>query len=226
MKKFFKVVLIIILVLLGFAFAAPYLFKGKIISFVKTEINQHLNARVNFSDVDISLFTHFPKLSVGIDSLQVIGIGAFESDTLFSANNINTTVDIMSVITGNQTKIYSIDLESPRIHAIVNKDGSANWNIVKDTTTSPADTAKAKPFKLQLKKYAIHNAYVSYIDKQGNMSSEIVNLNHEGSGDFSTDLFTLKTGTTVDQVTFVLNEVPFLVKVKVGSPGTELEFAL
>jgi len=214
MKKFFKILLIVILVLLGFAFAAPYLFKGKIISFVKTEINQHLNARVNFSDVDISLFTHFPKLSVGIDSLQVIGIGAFESDTLFSANNINTTVDIMSVITGNQTKIYSIDLESPRIHAIVNKDGSANWNIVKDTTTSPADTAKAKPFKLQLKKYAIHNAYVSYIDKQGNMSSEIVNLNHEGSGDFSTDLFTLKTGTTVDQVTFVLNEVPFLVKVK------------
>jgi hypothetical protein len=214
MKKFLKVVLIIILVLLGFAFAAPYLFKGKIISFVKTEINQHLNARVNFSDVDISLFTHFPKLSVGIDSLQVIGIGTFESDTLFSANNISTTVDIMSVVTGNQTKIYSIDLESPRIHAIVNKDGSANWNIVKDTTTSPADTAKAKPFKLQLKKYAIHNAYVSYVDKQGNMSSEIVNLNHEGSGDFSTDLFTLKTGTTVDQVTFVLNDVPFLLKVK------------
>ena len=214
MKKFFKVLLIIIVVLLGFAFAAPYLFKGKIISFVKTEINQHLNARVNFSDVDVSLFTHFPKLSVGIDSLQVIGIGAFESDTLFSANNISTTVDIMSVITGNQTKIYSIDLESPRIHAIVNKDGSANWNIVKDTSTSPADTAKAKPFKLQLKKYAIHNAYVSYVDKQSNMSSEIVNLNHEGSGDFSTDLFTLKTGTTVDQITFVLNDVPFLVKVK------------
>lgn len=214
MKKFLKVLLIIILVLLGFAFAAPYLFKGKIISFVKTEINQHLNARVNFSDVDVSLFTHFPKLSVGIDSLQVIGIGAFGSDTLFSANNISTTVDIMSVITGNQTKIYSIDLESPRIHAIVNKDGSANWNIVKDTTTSPADTAAAKPFKLQLKKYAIHNAYVSYVDKHSNMSSEIVNLNHEGSGDFSTDLFTLKTGTTVDQITFVLNDVPFLVKVK------------
>ena len=214
MKKFFKVLLIIIVVLLGFAFAAPYLFKGKIISFVKTEINQHLNARVNFSDVDVSLFTHFPKLSVGIDSLQVIGIGAFESDTLFSANNISTTVDIMSVVTGNQTKIYSIDLESPRIHAIVNKDGSANWNIVKDTTTSPADTAKAKPFKLQLKKYAIHNAYVSYVDKQSNMNSEIVNLNHEGSGDFSTDSFTLKTGTTVDQITFILNDVPFLVKVK------------
>jgi hypothetical protein len=214
MKKFFKILLVIIVLLLAFAFAAPYLFKGKIISFVKKEINEHLNARVNFSDVDVSLFTHFPKLSVSIDSIQVIGIGSFESDTLFSANNINTTVDIMSVITGKQTKIYSIDLESPRIHAIVNKDGTPNWNIVKDTTTATTDTAAAKPFSLQLKKYAIHNAYISYQDKQGNMSSEIVNLNHEGSGDFSTELFTLKTGTTADQVTFVYNNVPFLVKIK------------
>ena len=115
MKKFFQILLGIILLLLAFAFAAPFLFKGKIMSFVKTEINEHINARVNFSNVDVSLFTHFPKLSVGIDSLQVIGIGTFESDTLLSANSINTTVDIMSAIFGKQTKIYSIDVESPRI---------------------------------------------------------------------------------------------------------------
>ncbi|HMG82645.1 MAG TPA: AsmA-like C-terminal region-containing protein [Ferruginibacter sp.] len=213
MKKFLKIVGIIILLLLAFAFAAPFIFKGKIISFVKTEINDHINAKVNFSDVDISLFTHFPKLSVGIDSLQVIGVGAFESDTLMSANSINTTVNIMSLITG-PTKIYSIDIESPRIHAIVNKDGSANWNITKDTTTSPADTAAAKPFKLQLNHYAIHNAYISYVDKQGNMSSELVNLNHEGSGDFSSDSFTLQTATTADEFTFVYGGIPFLLKVK------------
>src|ERR1700761_860993 len=100
MKIFLKILLIILIILLAFAFAAPYLFKGKIISFVKTEINDHVNARVNFSDVDVSLFTHFPKLSVGIDSLQVIGIGAFQSDTLMSANSINTTVDIVSAIFG------------------------------------------------------------------------------------------------------------------------------
>jgi len=215
MKKFFQILLGIILLLLAFAFAAPFLFKGKIMSFVKTEINEHINARVNFSDVDISLFTHFPKLSVGIDSLQVIGIGAFESDTLMSANSINTTVDIMSAIFGKQTKIYSIDIESPRIHAIVNKDGSANWNIVKpdSTAATPADTAAAKPFKLQLQHYAIHNGYISYDDKQGNMSSEIVNLNHEGSGDFSSDLFTLKTGTTAAELSFIYNGVPFLARV-------------
>jgi hypothetical protein len=31
--------------------------------------------------------------------------------------------------------------------------------------------------------------------KPGNMSSEIINLNHKGSGDFTSDLFTLKTVT-------------------------------
>jgi hypothetical protein len=218
MKKFFKILLVVILLLLAFAFAAPFLFKGKIISFVKTEINDHINARVNFSDVDVSVFTHFPKLSVTIDSLQVIGVGNFQSDTLVSAISINTAVDIMSLITGSQTKIYSIDIESPRIHAIVNKDGSANWNIMKpDTTTAAVDTSAAKPFKLQLKHYAIHNAYISYVDNQGNMSSELVNLNHEGSGDFSSDLFTLKTTTNSEQLTFIYGGVPFLLKVKAVS---------
>ncbi|HTB53047.1 MAG TPA: AsmA-like C-terminal region-containing protein [Ferruginibacter sp.] len=213
MKKFFKILLIVILLLLAFAFAAPFLFKGKIIAFVKKEANENINAKVDFTDVDISLFTHFPKLSVGIDSLQITGNDAFASDTLIAAKSVNATVDIMSFITGSQMKIYSIDVESPRIHAIVNKDGTANWNIVKDTTTS-TDTTAAKPFQMQLKKYAIHNAYISYDDKQANMSSEIVNLNHEGSGDFSTDSFTLSTGTTADAVTFIFNNIPFLKTVK------------
>ncbi len=46
------------------------------------------------------------------------------------------------------------------------------------------------------------------------MSSEIVNLNHEGSGDFTSDLFTLQTNTTADAITFSYGGIPYLSKTK------------
>ena len=180
MKKFFKYTVISILVLIIIAALIPFVFKGKILNMVKTEINKSINAKVDFKDVDISLFRHFPKLAVGLESLQVIGINEFAEDTLLSVKRLDVSLNLMSAIKGSDMKIYGISLDEPRIHVIVNKDGKTNWDIVKPDTAAKA-TAENKPFKMELEKYSIANGYVSYVDKVGNMSSTITNLNHEGS---------------------------------------------
>jgi len=214
LKKILKITGISLLVLIGIAFAAPYIFKSQIVAFVKKEINNNLTAKVDFKDVDISFFRHFPKVAVGLDSLRVVGTGSFAEDTLLSAKRIDAAVNIMSIIKGKDMTIYSVFAESPRIHAIVNKEGAANWDIMKPDTSTTKKTGEEKPFSLQLNKYEISNAYISYKDEPGAMSSEIVNLNHSGSGDFTSDLFTLKTNTTADAVTFTYDGVPFLSKAK------------
>ncbi|MBI3882885.1 MAG: AsmA family protein, partial [Sphingobacteriales bacterium] len=175
-KKVLKIVGIILFLLVAFAIAVPYLFKGKIIAVTKEQINKNINAKVEFKDIDISLFKHFPKVSVGLEGLQITGNDIFAADTLLSAHNIDVAINLMSIIKGKEMTIYSVMIESPRIHAIVTKEGLANWNIMKDTTSS-TDTTAAKPFKMDLQKYGIHNAYISYIDNQSDMSSEIINLN-------------------------------------------------
>ena len=213
MKKFFKYTVISVLILLIIAALIPFMFKGKILNMTKSEINKSINAKVDFKDVDISLFRHFPKLSVGLESLHVVGINEFAEDTLLSAKRLDVSLNLISAIKGSDIKIYGIRLDEPRIHAIVNKDGKPNWDIVKPDTAAKA-TAKNKPFKMELEKYSIANGYVSYMDKVGNMSSTITNLNHEGSGDFTADLFTLKTTTTADEVNFVYGGIPYLNKVK------------
>jgi AsmA-like C-terminal region len=212
-KKIIKIFFISLLVLIAIAFAAPYLFKSQIVAFVKKEINNKLTAKVDFKDVDISFFRHFPKVAVGLDKLQVIGTGSFAEDTLLSAERIDAAVNIMSIIKGKNMTIYSVFAESPRIHAIVNKEGAANWDIMKpDTATTKA--GEEKPFSLQLNNYEVTNAYISYKDEPGAMSSEIVNLNHSGSGDFTSDKFTLKTSTKADAVTFTYGGIPFLSNAK------------
>ena len=213
MKKFLKIILITVVVIIALLFSLPFLFKGKIVSIVKTQINKNINARVDFADVSISLLKHFPKVSVGLEKLQVIGLGRFANDTLISADNIDASLNLMSVIKGNNMTIYSVSVNRPRIHAIVAKDGKANWDITKpDTTNTPA--AEGKPFNMELQKYTISDAYIFYIDSSADLKSEIFGLQHEGSGDFTSDNFTLSTSTSADAVNFNYGPVPYLVNTK------------
>ena len=213
-KKFFKIFFIVLLVLIGLIFATPYIFKHKIVSLVKKEINKNLTAKVDFKDVDISFFRRFPKVSIGLDDLQVIGTDDFAADTLLSAKRLDATVDFMSFIRGINMSIYNIYLVSPRINAIVSKDGFANWDIVKSDADKPAADSADKAFNLRLNYYSIENGYVNYMDVAGNMSVVLENLNHSGSGDFTADLFTLRTRSTADAISFNHGAIPYLSKVK------------
>ena len=214
LKKIFKIFFIILFILVGCAFAAPYIFKGKIIALVKKEINENINAKAEFKDVDISFLRSFPKVSVAIQNLQVTGVGEFSDDTLIAAKEIAASLDIMSIIKGADYKLYSISINEPRIYALVLKNGRANWEITKDDSTVAVKTAEEKPYKLNLQHYAIHNGYIFYDDASSNMSSEIINFNHEGTGDFTADLFTLVTKTSADEVSLSYGGIPYLSRTK------------
>ncbi len=214
LKKIFKVVVIFIVFLLLLLITAPLLFKGKIIEVVKTEINKNIDAKVDFADVDISLIRKFPRVSAAIEKLQIIGNDQFSTDTLLSASKIDVALHLMSFIRGDKMKIYSIDINDPRIQAIVAKDGKANWDIMKtDSTASESEEAEAS-FNLELNRYVIRNGYVAYRDSSAGIHTEVLGLNHEGSGDFTADLFTLKTKTTTEGVNFTYGPVPYLVNTK------------
>ncbi|MHA4846845.1 hypothetical protein ACX0G7_21945 [Flavitalea antarctica] len=213
-KKILKITGIALLVLVLLAIAIPYFFKDKIVAIAKTEINKNVNARVDFTDVDISFFRRFPRVAVALENLQVIGLDEFSKDTLISSKNIDVAVNLMSVISGNNMKIYSITVNQPRIRALVTKDGKANYDIAKPDTSTTSSPSEEKPFNLELKNYEIKNGYVYYNDLSSGMNAELVNLNHEGSGDFNADLFTLVTDTKADEVSFSYGGVPYLYRSK------------
>jgi hypothetical protein len=215
MKKVLKYSGITLLSLLLLAFLIPVLFKGKIVKLVKAEINNNLEARVDFKDVNLSLFRHFPKLSVGLEDISISGVGAFEKDTLLSAARIDASVNLWSVISGNDMNISGVYLQSPRIHALVNKDGRANWEITKaDSTTTGEESSSA--FRIKLEKYVVDDGYVFYNDESSNMQMEISGLDHEGSGDITADIFTLATKTKAASASFTYEGIPYLLKAQTG----------
>ena len=211
MKKILKITGITLLILILLAFLIPVIFKKQITELVKKEINKSLIAKVDFKDVSLSLFRHFPKVSISLDDLTVVGTNEFAKDTLISAKEFGASVSLISAIKGKDIKVSGVYVKSPRIHALVNKDGKANWDIARpsDDTTGSPDTSPSE-FKMSLQRYEIKNGYLYYKDETADMSTEIANFDHMGSGDFTADVFTLKTKTKADNAGFIYTSIPYL----------------
>jgi uncharacterized protein involved in outer membrane biogenesis len=198
---------------LGAAIIIPVFYKDKILAEVKAALNENLDAKTDFKDISLSLFRHFPNLSVRIHGLCITGKETFSKDTLISAQETDLSLDIKKAIKG-EYDILNVTVVKPRIHAVVHKNGAANWNIVKPTTEKTTSTGKPKHFSISLRKYTIEHAFIAYNDDQMNMRATIEDLTHSGSGEFKSDLFTLKTQTSCAALTVVSGKIPYLSKVK------------
>ena len=75
--------------LIGLFLAAillPFVFKDKLVTFLKENINKNVNAVVDFHDADLSFIKSFPDLEVSIDSLSVSGMDEFDGILLYKAD--------------------------------------------------------------------------------------------------------------------------------------------
>ena len=111
MKKSVKIIVIILLVLIVGVVAIPFIYKDKIIALVNTEINNNVNAKVDFGEIDLTIFSSFPNLSLVINNLKVVGVDDFATDTLANINQLSVKLNLMSVIKGEQIQINSIKLD-------------------------------------------------------------------------------------------------------------------
>ena len=220
-KKIFLALGIFIMLIIASLFILPVIFKDNIVQLVKDSANENLNASVNFGDFDLSLIRSFPDFSFSISDVSVAGIGEFEGDTLVAIGNLSFTVDLMSVINGDEIGIKTVLIDKLNAKAIVLKDGKANWDIAKETAeetekedTTATDTSAA-PFKMKLKKFEIKNTNIVYDDRQGGMFAEIKDLNFTLSGDFTQDFTALKTKTSIAAITFAMDGINYLTKAKV-----------
>lgn len=209
--------------LLAAAFIIPIVFKDDIKAKIDQQIAKSVNADVYF-DADkfnLSLFRHFPNVSVSLQDFGVVNKAPFKGDTLLSAKNFEVVVNLMSVISGDQIKVNGLYIDSPRVLAKVLKDGTANWDVaIKDSTeTAPTDTTSSK-FSVSIKEWELKNGYVVYDDATMPMYAKIQNLNHTGSGDVTQDVFDMKSNTQVEKLTVDYGGTEYLTDKKLDADVT------
>ncbi|PKP01523.1 MAG: membrane assembly protein AsmA, partial [Bacteroidetes bacterium HGW-Bacteroidetes-9] len=212
MKKALKISVIVLLVFVVVVVSLPFLFKGKIIEAVKKEANKSLNAKLDFRDVSLSLIRSFPDFSLGLADLTIIGVDDFENDTLANLKNLRLTINLMSVIKGDQYEIKKVRLDQPSFKLRVLADGKANWDIVKpsaDTTATETEVA-ASPFKAALRSLIIKDGSLVYDDASLSFTMVAREINHQLSGDFTADFTDLITETSINKLTVDYEGIRYL----------------
>jgi len=215
MKPTLRKILIILLSVLVVIFAAliilPYVFRGKIMSVAKVQINEMMNAKVDFDNLNMSFIRSFPNASVQLENFRIVGVGEFQKDTLLYSQNVDLVLNLKSLFSDTGYEIKKLQFNNSHVLAHVLPNGKANWSIMKEDSTMAVDTS-AMSFNMKLKHFVIEDADVIYWDEEGNMKAVIKNLNHQTSGDLTADSSLLKTVTTIDSLTYLMDDVEYLHK--------------
>lgn len=206
MKKFFIITGIIFSLLVVAIITIPFLFKGDIQKALDETLDESLNASV-FYDADkfsLSLLKNFPDFTLTIGDFGIAGVEEFVGDTLVSVGNFQVTIDLMSVISGDQIVIQEVLLEDPKIEILVMENGKANYDIAKaseePTEEGTEEEEGGGDISIGIKQWKISNASLIYLDQSMHFYTTLLGLNHDGSGDFTLDVFDMKTQTDVSSV--------------------------
>ncbi len=222
MKKFIKIFAIFIALFLAVIIIVPYIFKDDLIKLVNEEANKSLKGELVIGDLDVSLIKNFPDLSLSLQELSYTGIAPFAGEKLFDISEIVLRIDIMKAIAGNGFEVKSIKVVNPDINVKILKDGSANYDIMKEVAEEQNDeteetTATDEAFSFQLNHLGIENLNLAYADAESNMHFSVNGMNHVLSGNFTNDITDVKTETTFDKMNFAYGGVKYLRDVKGAS---------
>lgn len=216
MRKALKIFGIIFILLIISIIAAPFLFKGTIEEKLKYLINQHVEAKVDFASVDISLLRSFPKTSVIIEDLSVINFAPFEGDTLAYAKQIALDMSVNELFkdASDPISVQKFILDEALIAIKTDSLGNSNFDIAKkDDSSTPvkneSDTEESGSFTFALEHYEINNSKILFLDEVSKTLLSLSNLNHSGDGSISGEKIILDTHSDT-QASFSLDNTSYL----------------
>lgn len=213
MKKALKITGITLLIILALLIAIPFAFQGQIKDMIKRFINENVNAKVEFSDVSLSLLSSFPQAHVSVSDLVITNFEPFKDETLATAKSISFTMPIKELFKKADDEaiiVNSIDVDEALLTLKTNKFGTTNYDIAKENNTENTAT-ETSSFSFNLEDYSIKKSALTYLDEASNTQIYVSELNHNGNGAFSNESSELNTKSeanislTIDSTNYLSN---------------------
>jgi hypothetical protein len=203
---------IFVVLLVGAAIILPIVFKDDIKAAIDKEIAKSVNADVVFdvNNFSLTLFRNFPNMTVEVKELGVFNRTPFEGVPLFVIEELDVEVNLKELIFGDQLRIKGITLVKPQITINVLADGRANYDITYPSTDTIEVSEEPSNFSFGIEHWEIVDGSVVYDDKSLPYFLGLKHLNHTGSGDFTQDVFDLKTKTVADTLTTSYGDMELL----------------
>ena len=216
MKKFLKIFGITVLSIFILLLILPFVFKGTIKKMVNEEINNSVNAKVEYSGLSLSLIRNFPDIHFHLDGLTLSGKDKFEGDTLLAFDRFAVVVDVSSLFS-DVVQVNDILIDHPTVNARVLADSTANWDIMKETgEEEPLQEESSSDMKVRINSFRIVNGDISYNDLTSDMVAGIKGLDVSMTGDLSEKTTELELVSSIKDLSVGMEGTKYMNNVKVG----------
>jgi len=129
-KRIFKTLLGISLLLLISGFFVTYFFSEKIEKTVINKIHEQMTSELQLGDVAFSLYEQLPSASVKITNLLAFEKDGFDDDTLFYAKTTYIELSIIDIILG-KVDIKKVVVDNGKINIKYDSENNPNFAIFK-----------------------------------------------------------------------------------------------
>ncbi|MDE6452184.1 MAG: AsmA family protein, partial [Odoribacter sp.] len=211
MKKTLLILSIIVIVIISVLFALPVFFKGDILQIIQRQVSDQIEAELKIGDMSLSMFKSFPDLNVSLKNTTITGKQEHSRDTLLHLPLFEASVNLKSLMSGEELIINKILLKDTRLLPSVDTTGKANWDIFPEKepsdsseSTDPAnkETRQTAEKGLAFHHISVENLYIGYNDYNTSTYASIGNLNLQLSGNLSAT-------NTVIHLILALNDISY-----------------
>lgn len=203
-------------VILGLLFLTPIVFQDQIKEQIKKTANERLSAELNYSDVSVSFFRHFPSLTLTLDDLSLNGSAPYKNEKFITAKEISFGINVASLIFSKSVKIDQIYLSDSFINVKVNPKGEANYNVYKSKTEASKSTDTTET-ALKLDRIEIINSKIIYDDQSTKVHFDALGFNYLGKGDLNKAVFDLYSKAKIEKLNIVYENEPYLMNKKIDA---------
>jgi uncharacterized protein involved in outer membrane biogenesis len=180
--------LLLILVLL------TWVYRDKVIAYVKEDINKRVNTTIIIDEknIDITIIRSFPDVAVEFNDIALLdAINVKKRDTLFHAGRIALGFNIMDLFHGKYD-IHNITVEDAKLSLRIDEKGNDNYHFLKEEAdTIPGDSSSSVSFSLE--EIILKNTDCYYINKKEKQHYNVDFSELTFSGEFGTEKYEFST---------------------------------
>lgn len=141
MKRFLKIVGIIIAILIVILIALPFFIDANVFRpRLESELTDALGRQVKVGNLKLSLFSG----GVTADQISIADDAAFSQTPFVQAKSLNVGVEMMPLIFSKTLNVTDLTLDQPEI-SLVKSDNGEKWNFSSLGTKSAAEPGASKP---------------------------------------------------------------------------------
>jgi AsmA-like C-terminal region len=157
---------LILLILIGIAVGILFTQQQRIVHMAVDDLNGKIPGRLVVGSSDISLFQHFPYISIGLQNIKFFPYKTDSAKAIYEAERLFAGFSLVDILR-QKYHVKVISLKNGHIDLVEEPDGQLNIieaSHMATDSTAAGTPAKSNALDLDIKKIVLKNMDVSFID--------------------------------------------------------------